>query len=860
MSAPPRRESKAQLLPDSAKHVAVIAVHGVGSPPRDSTAQSVAELLVRYQPNEANYTGFRTESLTLPVAPPIVDEYAVEEKEPSRLKRLGNLFTQAADDRTEFKAWTTSPAVAHAGADIAFMHEQLRGYESKAEPYDTVRLGGERVARDGSRLGVDVYEMYWADLSRVGSGVWRILGAVYQLILHLSQLGRKTLDVADEGATNNPELKRAWSRYASAHARAVRVFTLLIPLATILMLAPLVMFIPAGVNPRWRLTAGIALVALMSIAMIGRFLFLHSASSRAATWFVLDLGLVAGLSWLAYRYPPFGADAFGTALLAAGCAAIVLGTYERFIRSYERGRPGAVVWGRTSLITVIVLTAMSRSLASPGDLAETIRQYAMLAVQWSYLIVMVCWLLLFFFVASSWVLRLRVSALTKSKAERQRLLRATWTARISLAASVGFFIISALVAYQSLLLLALRYQSTLDLFPRGPIYPVVSWLIDEPSLDAQRFFQHMIADSGTSALALVLGGLLLSMLLISWLVVLIAATSIRVPPPNWKHGQQLGAWITDGFRWIRYAGNVFALSVLGFIVIGGIVDGARKCCNAYPPAWLNQLFQHDTTAAIIGKLAFILLASAVTVAAARLRLAMITARARPALGIMLDVDNYLRETPDERTPRAQMAERFVSLLRYVNGLTRANGTQLYDRIVIVSHSQGTVLTADLLRFVKAEGSDDVTITALRHRLLTMGSPLRQLYASNFPHLYRWVDSTDDERATPPDASEFAKLSPFPDEMDVGKWVNLYTSGDYVGRALWRWDTTPGVWRPETAAEAPDMARRRERCLGAGTHTRYWYSAEVAEELDFLIADLAPPVAATKAKLPGVSSKPVRATG
>lgn len=65
-------------------------------------------------------------------------------------------------------------------------------------------------------------------------------------------------------------------------------------------------------------------------------------------------------------------------------------------------------------------------------------------------------------------------------------------------------------------------------------------------------------------------------------------------------------------------------------------------------------------------------------------------------------------------------------------------------------------------------------------------------------------------------------------------MNLYTTGDYVGRTLWRWEDTPGVWRREAFEDAPDAGPRRERCLGAGTHTRYWESEEVAEELDAVV--------------------------
>ena len=66
-------------------------------------------------------------------------------------------------------------------------------------------------------------------------------------------------------------------------------------------------------------------------------------------------------------------------------------------------------------------------------------------------------------------------------------------------------------------------------------------------------------------------------------------------------------------------------------------------------------------------------------------------------------------------------------------------------MVIVSHSQGTVITADLLRYLAYRGRrDDASRAAVLGRwleeievhLFTAGSPLRQLYAARFPDLYR----------------------------------------------------------------------------------------------------------------------------
>ena len=89
-----------------------------------------------------------------------------------------------------------------------------------------------------------------------------------------------------------------------------------------------------------------------------------------------------------------------------------------------------------------------------------------------------------------------------------------------------------------------------------------------------------------------------------------------------------------------------------------------------------------------------------------------------------------------RNPKARICGRFVSLLRYIchweDPITRTG----YDAVVIVAHSQGTVITADLLRFLQIER--DPQLSALGNTkpvyLFTMGCPLRQLYGARFPRL------------------------------------------------------------------------------------------------------------------------------
>jgi hypothetical protein len=117
--------------------------------------------------------------------------------------------------------------------------------------------------------------------------------------------------------------------------------------------------------------------------------------------------------------------------------------------------------------------------------------------------------------------------------------------------------------------------------------------------------------------------------------------------------------------------------------------------------------------------------------------------------------------------------------------------------------------------------------------MTVGSPLRDLYAARFPLLYRWM-------GTP--AASFDTAVPAAAELGIGHWVNAFRAGDYVGRALW----TPAA---DTALF--DVARldaqgrviaarhgdRSEFCLGAGAHTHYFTddALALAAELDRLIA-------------------------
>jgi hypothetical protein len=83
-------------------------------------------------------------------------------------------------------------------------------------------------------------------------------------------------------------------------------------------------------------------------------------------------------------------------------------------------------------------------------------------------------------------------------------------------------------------------------------------------------------------------------------------------------------------------------------------------------------------------------------------LAAIAKGAQTVLATVLDVDTYLRTSPIYATPRATIFERYVSTLRYLRTYRGDDAENKgYDSIVIVAHSLGALISADLLYYLQS---------------------------------------------------------------------------------------------------------------------------------------------------------------
>jgi hypothetical protein len=318
----------------------------------------------------------------------------------------------------------------------------------------------------------------------------------------------------------------------------------------------------------------------------------------------------------------------------------------------------------------------------------------------------------------------------------------------------------------------------------------------------------------------------------------------------------LGVWLDRGFRFMRAGGEILYwamwLPTLLFVFL-----------NFTLIAWIFN------NGELFGKLIAIVGTAVAGVAVGILgfagRLRGVAGGFRPVLRVMLDVDNWLREHPRESNPTARICGRYISLLRYISEWRDSDPDRSpYDAMVIVAHSQGTVITADFLRFLQVEkslagsmGKYDPELKLFDDSFpvlfFTMGCPLHQLYGLRFPYLYGWArnEMPDGDRKPRPIPDIDPDDAPRPDRLGVTRWVNAYRSGDYVGRSLWRGGVSGYEWEPIMTrydhewdppagkprnTSADREGRRIEFCIGPGAHTHYWdHTAElIAEVLDRLI--------------------------
>ncbi len=931
--------------------VAVIAVHGVADQESGDTARAVVQLLVSSAPAGTCYTSSSTEDLTLRVPPlgprssalhPVAHRRDATPRGEDR--SLAKAFAQSARSdfqRAEWRAPRTMRAAVHERGANRAAHREAPGSEegrqaaaaidrgvaitnylltkhcdngAQPESWQTTRIDLQRHDRgpdkregsaDDSTADVHVYEMYWADLSRLSGAMPRIVSELFTMVFRLSKLGRETVDEAwgrlgcarDPGAPFAGLHQCAWSVVGGLQIALdwafVNGLALLFTQLALLAIVFATLGFTAGMTESW-LHRGVAF-ALAAMSAL-RFLYRRGDDKF---WQASLPVVVCALSLAAL----FAAPVLLQWLTACALLAVVTGLNEFALRVADDRFPfvhvvGRWMWAASMALMIASALYETRVVGASVSWRDTwvhaalyATEIVLLAVKWWWIVAglaLVVWL---------------VAGLVAEREAGYESRASIATGRLGIAVSFGMFLAVTMTVWAMM-------EGVLDASVDGVDDRPCVFALEEPEKAASGHFYppnaclwsttqaevggryltglampsaRAVLDDrylrSTSAFSL-LAGLLVCLLL--YLVVMFAPSVLAelkllverrrdafqrtvehardvahvnvLRQARTERARELGRWLTAGYR--RFDLFVLGVAIVGVLMSFGIATlfFATLFDLAGHHDWMAALERRasDATQLLLKPLIF----SAAGVGAALSLLGGTLSRHIPSLrgplDIALDIDNHFREFPRTNIPRARIFSRYAALLDHI-------AAQGYERVVIVAHSQGTVISAELLRFLSSRDQCaprpgdsprlDRAGTALPPvSLLTVGCPLRQLYAARFPGLYAWVLANNGHMFGPRAA-----------DIGVQRWMNAFSSGDYVGRWLWS-RATPGTRldHPMTNVVAhepfgrrdvyagfhptpPDEthlrdAREVEVCLGLGAHTHYFERDQttVAWLIDWLV--------------------------
>jgi hypothetical protein len=914
--------------------IAVIAVHGVADQAPYETARSVASLLLKrnVDATKLSYDPFSETPIQIPNHPVYINDFSRHERfnksGTSRWQRLKNYFTSKLDERSPYilALHKKERAVEQSMSghdpqsdketdsekpegkqkpdppDYGFMHGQLRSYkgEGPGATYDSLRLAGARLDSKGKRQqDIHIFEVYWADLSRLGSTFTQIFSELYQLLFHLASLGRQTIDFARLESGN--QKSRVWAWLSHLQSWAVRMLTLPIPILNLCVLAVVLVVVPIRLPEKLQGPIALSLITVALAYLYGKWTFHKGKNLHYILWSLNAVIWTALIVFLAYVLASYflgeqtdlaRINGFTqrlrlpyTKLLAWEWCAVSAFCLWSLMRIYARRRPGGDFIG--ALIGGPIFGGLIVLILLADDTRQGITVAALMMLEVIHLLLYLSWtsfLLLQFSAAVVGVLAiLRASKEKTGKKEsaRNRAARATYTARFSLALPAAFILFLNVMIWFTI---AKAGSSLLEGVEYSPRLPLLSHTIKSSSqseakqaaetttepevLSSAQLFIRRIIERSYLAFAIMVITFGLAVLFAICSVAPIVLAEARPPKIADKDSQvsnRLGYWLSRGFRQMRLSGELIFFSTAIIYPLSAIYFFDKE-----PFGWVNKIL--EGVGGLLAASTAGLVISGMRVTALRKqwdtlsgKLNKVSLGFRPALDVALDVDNHLREHPRERNPRARICARYVSLLRYICKWKDPDDGCGYDAVLIVSHSQGTIITADLLRFLNREPDaelDKLYPERARRRaekhipiyLLTLGCPLRQLYSLRFPHLYQWARHTDLKKWDKDDPLHIPDNHlPDPQALGVTLWMNAFRSGDYVGRYLWRSDKCVYQW--DHNAMSPDeplawssplsnlvtitrdkKGLRQEFCIRPGAHTHYLdeTAPEISAAIDHLI--------------------------
>jgi hypothetical protein len=789
-----------------------------------------------------------------------------------------------------------------------FMVTQLAGYDGVvSRDFQTNRLEGKRKS-DSSAPTVHIYDAHYSDLSKPQSNILAFFFAFYQLLFHLASLSLLAVYWTEaENVTIDSKRRWRWRIVASLHASSVRLLTMFVPILNVVLLEiACSAFIDKAKGKAWLPPGALASAGLLGLIATFILLRKHGSPSRPVLWALVPflgagLGILTlgGLASLYNRYLHPKVSLSETVLLIIWLT--ITGTLLGWIGwKFEQLRPGAYA---LSILLFVINAGWFLFYLLPNAQSQ-FAVASLWAVQWIFGELLLSWILcllcalfarpLAIFCACT--IRPRRQGDEKlektrerTKERKARAVAAFRTGRFAFSIPAILFVIVTCVLWSGILVYG---SDKLNAFATVPldaadhaaasgwasyiipgVTPVVRRMdrISQPSPPPEccakpippgttfwsKYLRGLLLVCVTPSLPVTMALFALSLLLLVWAVLPSIVYEIK---PKWTRNvasdqiRSLGKWLSRGLDNTAVLSRVLWVAIVPIPLITFALDWTvlhnpqgrlvRFMDSAGKPTLLLIEGQGLALAIFGAAVAGFILKYLTTV-----------------LDAILDVDNYLRTSPQRRTPRAKIAERMTSLLRYIAQQTDAQGRPLYSKVIIVAHSLGSMVTTDLLRYLErsGKGAPDPGLTRYGFRkpakeardlpiyIFSMGSPLRQLLNRFFPHLYWWVSDIPDnslgdvgDPVGPPMPGIELPL-PRTDEMNVTHWSNAYRSGDYIGRSLWvrQWmqrNSSGDPTQPAEIAREVALWPRDEMCIGLGAHTHYWdrSALDIAKRLDDLI--------------------------
>ena len=830
------------------ERIAVVAVHGIGQQKPGDSVRAMAGLLLRlrHADGSARFTGFREVPLQVPVQ-------KVGVKARPEVPAPDRPWWYARSDAFVRELKGTAPHTGHFATDYEFMRAQLAAYEGSEDPYVTTRVEGLRgTAADPAAGRVHLYEVYWEDLSRLGEGSLHLLGTFYQLLFDAANLGKVAVDHAALQFKDVP----GWGAYWRAHAFTVFLFTVLVPLTWLLMLGTALTLLLVELPPEVKVLSMALLTGAATFA--GLWTVLRKARASSPPRLSLRWAWVAAIVPIVVSYvvtpvirtwSPTTVDIAISLTWTAIMCALVCAIFGR----YDQVRPGVKRIGQVGAAVVLVGTVL---WLVPSRSPDEVLARALEVFVTETGLTVGTWYVMYLCGSVAALIGLWSRRHVADRPARRRLRLTHWTSAATLGIATCTVLVFTYVLWSGILATSGPFLRDLDpAWFRLPL-PWMHDLANPPSGSRLAYYLAQLLEGSAGAgyavmlLAMVAAVLTAAIILFPSLRAELAPSSQDSADASTRMGRDLSAGlrvVATTAVWLFIVGYgvhpLFSLMhwVHEFTGVLAAIDGPLEWLHERGATWITW------SGGLLGGFGLGLLA--------------FRGRVGPVVDTALDVDNYMRDEPRTRTPRARIVERYASVLRFLNAWRDEQGRP-YDRVVIVAHSQGTAITVDLLGFLRMEREANADLRPLvagptdreEHRylsLFTMGSPLRQVYARAFPMLFEWMNTArswgDSQRhgalRLASEASTGLQLddevAPHPHHFGLWRWVNAYRSGDYVGREIWRVPREHGalVYTPGMVSE--DRAGvRREVCIGSGAHTRYWdaTAGAIGEELDRLIAN------------------------